>query len=182
MTKRGMFVFTGEDGSMGYCRGRAYRIYAWRQWLPGRRVMADIEGVAVPYGSWQAFEANWRPLSEAEAHQLDQMRALVVALASCVLAFDMYDGLYQNGEVITEDVLDDAELNDGTAGFLTTCNRGHHVCPKAQLGFIEGARAALFEACQDRPELLEGTNLTVQPWDPEGIRKAGLIYGPRGDA
>lgn len=83
-------------------------------------------------------------------HQ-EQTRAVVLALAQFVMAFDLYDGLYS----------------------------GSQLTPKSKLGMIDGARDALFNICTDQPELLEGTNLTVQAWDAEAVKVAGLIEGPK---
>lgn len=44
-------------------------------------------------------------------------------------------------------------------------------------GFIESARVALFNICQSRPELLEGTNLTIGMLTPQSA-PACLIEGP----
>lgn len=105
-----------------------------------------------------------------------QTQAVVLALAQCVLAFDMHDGLYMEGRPVTQaEVLDDASLNEGRTTLRVS--HGYHLTPKSDLGMIEGARAALFDICQDHPELLEGTSLTIQQLQP-AAEHAGLIAGP----
>lgn len=49
--------------------------------------------------------------------------------------------------------------------------------PWAEHGFVEGARAALFDAVQADPQLLAGTSLVVSPLT-ESSEPAGLLAGP----
>lgn len=56
--------FIGQDGSMGFRRGRVYNLEVAGG--RGRRPPVIVWPVRCPYGSWDAFYANWQKVDTSD--------------------------------------------------------------------------------------------------------------------
>lgn len=125
-----------------------------------RKATVDATGKMMPHqsGSQQCSGTGQPGPTLARKQKQDaQNSAMAIALAQFLVLVDSHPhGVSMNAE-----------------GWLTT--------EWAAFEFIEDARAALFEAVQGRPELLEGTSLVVKPYDPAEAAVAGVLEGPGGD-
>lgn len=128
--------------------------------------MVDAMGKVMPHesgskqcsGTGQPGPVLAKQLAKQKVRD-DQDRAMAIALAQFLMLVDATQGTVQ----------------PATDRFTPP---EHKAWP--EWGFIEGARTALFDAVQSRPELLEGTSLVVKPYDPEEARVAGILEGPGG--
>lgn len=63
--------FIGEDGSLGYQKGRVYELVVVEDSRPGRFItISRLDGSGkCPYASLESFMRNWEPIKRSEPRQ-----------------------------------------------------------------------------------------------------------------